>query len=607
MAADQLYRPALLRCLRSGYTRQDLLADVFAGLLVGVVALPLSMGLAIASGASAEQGLYIAIVGGLLISLLGGSRVQIGGPAGAFVGLCAAAAAGPGIGLFGLSIATFLAGGMILVMGLLRLGKAITFIPVPVVIGFTTGIAITIASTQLAPLLGLAGGSHEHVIDRFRAVWAQREAIHALPVAACLATMAVILALKRWKPLLPGAIIAVTVVTAVTWWLGLTGEAGGQLATIGHIPQAPPLPHLPGMYDGSGWSIAAWWTRISDPALDWERIIILAGTIALLGSIESLLSAVVADGMCGDRHDSNSELIGQGVANLVVPFFGVLPCTGVIARTSTNIRAGARSPVAGLVHAGVVLLILVAFAPLVGHVPNACLAGVLLVVCWYMAELRHWPHILRAGRSDAFLLPLAAGLTVFAGLSIAVFTGVVLAMFFFVKRMSEATQIDRRAADSGAEDERAPELPKGVEVYDVRGPFFFGAATLIRDIDSQMGRDPRALILRLRNVPFIDATAAFSLRELHASCRKRGAELLLSDCHTRPLADLERHGLLALLGEERVFGSYEAALEHASGVSSALSGQRRATVPAVLSPTPLRPAAVVLDSNDGPQGRPPRS
>lgn len=562
-----LFRPALLRSLRAGYTRKDLVADILAGLLVGVVALPLSMGLAIASGATPEQGLYVAIIGGLLISIFGGSRVQIGGPAGAFVGLCAAAAAGAGIGLFGLSIATFIAGGMVLLMGLMRLGKAITFIPVPVVIGFTTGIAITIASTQLAPMLGLAAGSQEHVTDRIRVVWANREAASWLPAAACAVTMAIILVLRRWKPLLPGAIIAVTVVTVLSVALGLEGSGRDHLSTIGAIPSSPPLPHLPGMYDGQGWSLSAWWARLTDPAMEWEKIMTLAGTIALLGSIESLLSAVVADGMCGDRHDSNTELIGQGIANLVVPFFGVLPATGVIARTSTNIRAGARSPVAGIVHALVVLLILVALAPLVKHVPNACLAGVLLVVCWYMAELRHWPHILRAGRSDAFLLPLAAGLTVFAGLPIAVFTGVVLAMFFFVRRMSDATQIERRAADSGDEAERAPELPKGVEVYDVRGPFFFGAATLIRDIDSQMGSAPRALILRLRNVPFIDATAAFSLRELHASCRKRGAQLLLSDCHTRPLADLERHGLLAEMGEERIFGSYEAALQHATGLA----------------------------------------
>lgn len=579
--SENAYAPALLRSLRAGYTRRDFLADACAGLLVGVVALPLSMGLAIASGASAEQGLYVAIVGGLLISLFGGSRVQIGGPAGAFVGICAAAAANPHVGLFGLSIATFLAGAMILAMGLLRLGRSITFIPVPVVIGFTTGIAITIASTQLAPLLGIQGRSFEHFTERLGHVWAHRAEALWQPAAICAATVAIIVGLRRWRPILPGAIIALAAVTLAGLALGWSGGSG-VLATIGDIPSAPPLPHLPGMHDGNGWSFAAFWQRLADAALDWKEIGLLAATIALLGSIESLLSAVVADGMCGDRHDSNGELIGQGIANLVVPFFGVLPATGVIARTSTNIRAGARTPVAGIVHAAAVLLILVACAPLVRHVPMAALAGVLLVVCWHMAELRHWPHILRSRRSDAFLLPLATVLTVFAGLTLAVFSGVILAMFFFVKRMSECTQIERRAADSGSEAERAAGLPKGVEVYEVRGPFFFGAATLIRDIDGMVGEEPRALILRLRNVPFIDATAAFSLRELHAGCRKRGAELILADCHTRPLADLDRHGLLQLIGEDRVFGGYEAALAYAAGVSAARSGR---------SPTPsARPA-----------------
>jgi sulfate permease, SulP family len=578
--SEVAYVPALIRSLRAGYTRKDLIADLLAGLLVGVVALPLSMGLAIASGATAEQGLYIAIVGGLLISIFGGTRVQIGGPAGAFVGICAAAAANPHIGLFGLSIATFIAGGMILAMGLMRLGKSITFIPVPVVIGFTTGIAVTIASTQLAPLLGIQSHSFEHFTERVGHIWANRQLIAWQPISACVATVAIIIGLRRWKPLLPGAIIALVAVTLGCLGLGWTGGSG-MLATIGDIPSAPPLPHLPGMYAGDGWSFGVFWQRLTGSGLDWQAICILAATVALLGSIESLLSAVVADGMCGDRHDSNGELIGQGIANLIVPFFGVLPATGVIARTSTNIRAGARSPVSGIVHAMVVLLILVACAPLVRHVPLACLAGVLLVVCWYMAELRHWPHIIRSRRSDAFLLPLATVLTIFAGLTLAVFSGVILAMFFFVKRMTDCTQIERHAADSGDDQERSAELPKGVEVYEVRGPFFFGAATLIRDIDGMVGEQPRALILRLRNVPFIDVTAAFSLRELHASCAKRGAELILSDCHTRPLADLDRHGLLELIGEDRVFGSYEGALEYAGEVSSAFS---QLHLPAVAPP-----------------------
>jgi SulP family sulfate permease len=567
-----LYRPALLRCLRAGYGRRELLADLAAGLLVGVVALPLSIGLAIASGVAPENGLYTAIIGGFLISLLGGSRVQIGGPAGAFVGLCAAGVAQYGVG--GLALATIMAGLLMIGLGVFRLGKAIAFIPIPVVIGFTTGIAVIIASTQIAPMLGIEDKSFAHVQDRVAWLWQHREQASWLPALVCLGTLAAIIGLKRWRPLWPGALIAVVAATLAAVLAGW--EDAGRLATIGTafggIPHGLPAPALPDFGLPAGWGLGDAMHRV-------QEVSGLALAIALLGSIESLLSAVVADGLSGDRHDSNTELIGQGVANLATPFFAGLPATGVIARTSTNIRAGARSPVAGIVHAVAILLIMLAAAPLVVHIPMAALAGVLLSVCWGMAELRHWPHILRAGRSDAFLLPIAFGLTVLVDLTWAVTIGVLLAMFFFVKRMSDTTQIDRRAADSGSEEERAPELPAGVEVYDVRGPFFFGAATLIRDIDAQMGERPRALILRLRNVPFIDATAAFSLRELHASCVRRGAELLLSDCHTRPLADLDRHGLLALLGEERVFGGYEAALAYAGERSAALSAARRPAVP----------------------------
>jgi SulP family sulfate permease len=561
-----------VRCWRAGYTRKDLLADLGAGLLVGVVALPLSLGLAIASGVKPEYGLYSAIIGGILVSLLGGSRVQIGGPAGAFVGLCAVGVAQFGTG--GLALAVMCAGVLMLVMGVARLGRAITFVPIPVVIGFTTGIAVIIASTQLAPFLGIADKSFPHAHERLIYLWEHRAEATWLPAALCAATMAIILVLRRIKPTLPGALIALLIITPAVVLLGLEGKDPGQVATIGTafggIPQGLPSLTWPNLGLAEGWGIADLINRIRE----------LAGlviAIALLGSIESLLSAVVADGMSGDRHDSNTELCAQGAANLISPLFSPLPITGVIARTSTNIRAGARSPFAGIFHALTVLVIMLALAPLVGHIPLACLAGVLLVVCWYMAELRHWPHILKAGRSDAFLLPMAFGLTVLVDLTWAVVGGVLLAMFFFVKRMADSTQIERRAADSGDEAERAPELPKGVEVYEVRGPFFFGAATLIRDIDAQMGERPRALILRLRNVPFIDATAAFSLRELNASCRKRGAELVLSDTHTRPLADLDRHGLLDLIGEDRVFGSYEGAIEYAQRRSAELSSIRQAT------------------------------
>jgi SulP family sulfate permease len=290
----------------------------------------------------------------------------------------------------------------------------------------------------------------------------------------------------------------------------------------------------------------------------------LALALALLGSIESLLSAVVSDGMSGFRHDSSSELIGQGIANLVTPFFQGMPATGVIARTSTNVRAGARSPIAGVVHSLTVLIIMLVAGPLVVHVPLAALAGVLLVVCWYMAELRHWPHILKAGRSDAALLPIAFLLTAFIGLVQAILVGVVLAMFFFVKRMSDTAQVEKYSSQDLTE--KLQPIPKGVEVYEVRGPFFFGAATMIRDLDSNAGEHARIMILRLRLVPFIDTTAAFSLRELHASLKYRGGRLLVSDVHTRALHDLERHGIVELIGVDSVHHDLASALDQGTAL-----------------------------------------
>ena len=527
--------PTLFRCLREGYHAADLRADLAAGLLVGVVALPLSIGLAIASGCSPAQGLVTAIVGGLVVSLLGGSRVQIGGPAGAFVGLCAL-----GVGQFGyggLAVATLMAGLLILGLGMARLGKAITYIPIPVVIGFTTGIAVVIASTQLAPTLGIIEPAKPlaHVHERLGYLWDHRAEVAVAPVALCLGTMAVIGLLRRLAPRAPGALIAVVVATIAAGFL--------PVATIhsrfGDLPAGLPAPSLPDLGLGAGWT----WSDLINRLRDLSS---LALAIALLGSIESLLSAVVADGLSGDRHHSDTELVAQGVANLLSPLFGGLPVTGVIARTSTNIRAGARTPVAGIVHALTILAAVLVAAPLVGHIPLAALAGVLLTVCWHMAEWRHWPHILKAGRSDAFLLPLACGLTVFLDLTWAVVVGVLLAMFFFVRRMAEATTVTR--SRERTEAFLTEPLPAGIEVYEVRGPFFFGAATLLRDLDDQLGEHHRALILRLPQVPFVDATAAFGLRDLHASCARRGTRLILCEVGERASQDLRRHGIAALLG-----------------------------------------------------------
>jgi SulP family sulfate permease len=574
------FKPTLFGCLRAGYSRQDLLADVFAGLLVAVVALPLSMALAIASGANPEQGLWTAIIAGGLISLLGGSRVQIGGPAGAFVGLCAAAV--NQFGFPGLALATVMAGILMIFLGSMRLGRVISFIPIPVVIGFTTGIAVILASTQVGPMLGLPEPDKpfEHLHERLVWVWKHLGAARWEPAAICLATMAVILGARRIDSRIPGGLVAIAVAGLAVW--ALDWESSGRVSTIAsNYPKLAADGGLPLF----SWPSLTWFApdpRHFPHGVDWLKYLAdltaLALAIALLGSIESLLSAVVADGMTGHRHDSNTELVGQGIANIVAPLFGCLPATGVIARTSANVRAGARTPVAGLVHAGAILLMLVALAPVIIHVPVAALAGILLVVCWYMAELRHWPHILKAGRSDAWLLPIAFCLTAFVGLTWAILTGVTLAMFFFVQRMSENMQVERQDADDDPLLASRPP-PDGVQVYEVRGPFFFGAATMLRDLDDHLQGKVKVLILRLRNVPFIDATAGFALRELMASCKARGIALVLAEVHTRPLHDLQRLGLDDEIGEDRLLGSLGGALDRGGELAAQPSGRTTASTP----------------------------
>jgi SulP family sulfate permease len=556
------YRPAFLD-LGTGYTRSDLLTDIGAGMLVGVVALPLSMGLAIASGCKPEQGLWTAIVAGILVSLLGGTRVQIGGPAGAFVGLCAAGV--NQFGYSGLALATLMSGALILFMGVARLGKAISYVPTPVVIGFTTGIALILLSTQLGPALGVRDpvkpidNLAERLVylkDHLRAGEFSWRAL-----VCCASTVALIQAFRRISTRIPGALLALLIVGGMSWALQWEGEGPNSVMTIqtqfGGISHGLPAPALPSLGLQPNWHIGELMQRMKDLSA-------LALALALLGSIESLLSAVVSDGMSGFRHDSSSELIGQGIANLVTPFFQGMPATGVIARTSTNVRAGARSPIAGVVHSLTVLIIMLVAGPLVVHVPLAALAGVLLVVCWYMAELRHWPHILKAGRSDAALLPIAFLLTAFIGLVQAILVGVVLAMFFFVKRMSDTAQVEKYSSQDLTE--KLQPIPKGVEVYEVRGPIFFGAATMIRDLDSNAGEHARIMILRLRLVPFIDTTAAFSLRELHASLKYRGGRLLVSDVHTRALHDLERHGIVELIGVDSVHHDLASALDQGTAL-----------------------------------------
>ena len=549
-----VFRPALFASLASGYNRRTFLSDLTAGVLVGVVALPLSMALAIASGVEPGKGLVTSIIGGLVVAIAGGSRVQIAGPAGAFVGLCAAGIAK--FGYSGLAIATVMAGILMIFMGLMRLGRAIAFIPIPVVIGFTTGIALILASTQIGPALDIEIATVPHFHERINELWLHRAAASTAAAVCCVATIAVILAFRRFLPRWPGGLIAICTVGVAAWAFDIP------VATIqdkfGHLPP-PPSPSFAAF--GLDWSTGFGAVLT---LLDRAREVSgLALAIALLGSVESLLSAVVADGMAGDRHDANTELIAQGAANTLSPIFLGLPVTGVIARTATNIRAGARTPVAAIVHSLTLLVILVAAGPLVVHVPMSCLAGVLLVVCYNMCELRHWPHILRAHRSDAFLLPVAFLLTVLVDLTWAVVIGVLLALLFFVRRMAESTRIiPAHAAGADLWDEPL-DVPPGVQVYEITGPFFFGAATLLRDFIDEVGDDDRVIVLRMRQVPFIDATALFSLRELLCGLGARNVEVVLSGVLPGPHRTLRDSKLIDQIGHNNVCREIDGALRRA--------------------------------------------
>ena len=526
MAIAPWFKPALTRSLQAGYGRADFLADLAAGLLVGVVALPLSMGLAIASGVSPEQGLYTAIIGGIIVSLLGGSRVQVAGPAGAFVGICAAAVITHGY--LGLALATLMAGVMLLAFGALRLGKYIGFIPYPVVIGFTTGIALIIGSTQLDSALGIADPTP--AIPSF--VGRLAYVVHHLGLTSfgaltvSVGTLAVIVGLRKISLKIPGALIAVLIGTIVVTLLGVPDSS---IPTIG-----TKFKEISASFRLTDWSHslpdrAAWLAKA------WD-VLPLAFGIALLVGIESLLCAVVADGMSGDRHDSDTELAAQGVANIASACFMGLPVTGVIARTSTNARAGAKSPVSGLIHAATVLAILLILAPLVKLIPLASLAGVLLSVCWYMAELPLWPRLFRSGGSDMILLVLACVITVFVDLIWAVGLGVIAAFVFLLIRKSAHPEKDE--PETIDVEERADEIRLALS-----GHLHFGRAAEPRAVEARLKRGTLHLTLDFSHALFIDCSYAQALRELAAHARKEGVTVRAVGLQGRSAADFARFGL----------------------------------------------------------------
>ena len=519
------FEPKLLTVMREGYGLAALRADAVAGLTVAIVALPLAMALAIASGTTPAVGLHTAIVAGFLISALGGSRVQIGGPTAAFIPVVFVVIQQHGMG--GLILATLMAGLMLVAAGLLRLGTLMRYMPQPVITGFTAGIAVSIFSSQVKDALGLEMGE---VPAEFVARW-QAYAAHAgtLEPAALVLTvlgLAMILGLRRWRPSWPGFLIALAVCTVAAGALALPAETIG--SRFGDLPATLPQFQLP---------------RI--PFERTHELLPSAFTIAFLAGVESLLSAVVADGMTGGRHRSNAELVAQGVANVGSALIGGLPATGALARTATNVRAGGRTPVAGMLHAGFLLLFMLLLAPLMRYVPLAALAAVLLVVAWNMSEVENFRATMSAPIGDRVVLLLTFGLTVFFDLTVAIQAGIVVAALVFMYRMSEAVEISsgvrtldddlhRDGTPPMAEGEQRRMLPAGVEAYQITGPLFFGAANRLDSLLDRLYETPKVFILRMRVVPMIDASGVHALKTLVERCRRKDIVLVISGLQPQP-------------------------------------------------------------------------
>jgi SulP family sulfate permease len=525
-----LYTPKLVTVLREGYGLRALKSDSLAGLTVAIVALPLSMAIAIASGATPAQGLYTAIVGGFLVSLLGGSRFQIGGPAGAFIVLVAATVAQHGIE--GLILATFLSGVMMALAGLLRLGTFIKFIPFPVTVGFTAGIAVIIFASQIRELLGLTLTDEPgKLLDKLPALWAARDTVTPAAVALSLGTIAVILGLRRLRPHWPGMLIAIGIAALGTALIGLPVETIG--TRFGGIPSSLPLPRL--------------------PELSLDRIMEVlpaALSFTLLGSIESLLSAVVADGMTGRRHRSNCELVAQGVANVGSALFSGFCVTGTIARTATNVRAGAHGPVAGMLHAVFLLLFMLLAAPLAAYIPLAALAGVLAIVAWNMIEKPAIAILLRSGRGEAAVLGVTFFLTIFRDLTEAIVVGFALGSVLFIHRMSRTTEVASHTAfvsrdrpDSArAYDERVA-ADHDVVIYRITGALFFGATASIGSVLDRINDAHKALIVDFSNVPFLDSTGANMIEGLAHKARRCDVDLWLTGASRDMRRVFITHGL----------------------------------------------------------------
>ena len=525
------------------------LHNVLAGVIVGMVALPLAMAFAIASGARPEQGIYTAIVAGIAVSLFGGSRVQIAGPTGAFIVILAGITAKYGID--GLQTATVMAGAILALFGIARLGGIIKYIPDPVVLGFTAGIGVIIFVGQWSAFFGLPAATGAHFHQKLWQLMQELPHLHSMTTVIALGSLALVIG----TPMIPGvrrvpgpllAMLAATVVQAIFHFEGVATLG----STFGGIPQGLPHFHLPELGPGR-------MLELIGPAF----------AIAMLGAIESLLSAVVADGMAGTKHDSNQELLGQGIANLLAPLFGGFAATGAIARTATNIRSGGTGPLAGLVHSVTLVLIVLFLAPLAVDVPVAALAAILFVVAWNMSEAKHFVHMLRrAPRADVAILLTTFLHTMFADLVVAVNIGVILATLHFMRRMAKSVEVQKQESSDLAHelaDQGLERLPPGVLVYAIEGPFFFGAVENFEQAMVQTHMDPKTLIIRLRRVPFMDITGLQALEEAVENLKKRGVSVILCEANPRVRHKLQRAGILDLLGKERYSESFAQALSAA--------------------------------------------
>lgn len=548
MASHENLKPVIFESLK-GYSLKLFKKDLFAGITVGIVAIPLALAFAIASGATPSQGIFTAVIAGFLISFLGGSRYQIGSPTGAFVIIVYGIIAE--YGYDGLLLATIMAGIILIFLGLIKVGSFIKFIPYPVTTGFTAGIGVVIFSSQIKDFLGLTyKETSVEFIDKWAAIFSNLQGINYQSALIGVLTILVILILRKISTNIPSHVAAIIIATAVSYFLNMNVE------TIG----------------GRFGNIEAVFPSFTVPEITLEKIRLLfpaAITIALLAGIESLLSAVVADGMTGSHHKSNTELVGQGVANIFSGFFGCIPATGAIARTATNVRAGGISPVSGMIHAIFLGLFILFFSFLIEVIPMAALAGVLLVVSVDMMGLKNMKSLFSAPKSDILVLLTTFILTIIVDLTAAVQVGVVLAALLFMKRMSDVTsmgKINFDASEVSSKDGYDPDatknkvIPEGVEVYEINGPFFFGVADMLINTLEHIGKTPKVFILRMRNVPAIDATGEHALENFYHTCKKLGIALVLSGVNKAPYETLKKMHFIDMIGKENVLDHIDKAL-----------------------------------------------